>query len=70
MPDEIAERVGRLELPFDARGVDEYGASKWHLTVAFRALTVLYRSYFRVRCSGIGHVPAITPAESRSTPQW
>jgi len=58
MPDEIAERVERLELPFDARGVDEYGASKWHLTVAFRALAVLYRSYFRVRCSGIEQVPA------------
>jgi 1-acyl-sn-glycerol-3-phosphate acyltransferase len=57
MPDEIAERVDRLELPFDPRGVDEYGVSKWHLTVAFRALAALYRSYFRVRCTGIEHVP-------------
>ena len=43
MPDEIAERVDRLELPFDARGVDDYGVSKWHLTVVFRALAALYR---------------------------
>ena len=58
MPDEIAERVDRLELPFDARGVDDYGVSKWHLTVVFRALAALYRNYFKVRCSGIEHVPA------------
>jgi 1-acyl-sn-glycerol-3-phosphate acyltransferase len=58
MPDGIAARVDRLELPFDARGVDDYGVSKWHLSVAFRALAFLYKSYFSVRCSGIEHVPA------------
>jgi 1-acyl-sn-glycerol-3-phosphate acyltransferase len=57
MPDEIAERVERLELPFDARGVDNYGVSKWHLDKAFRLASLLYKNYFQVRCSGIEHVP-------------
>src|ERR1700674_4380921 len=46
MPDESAERVERLELPFDARGVDNYGVSKWHLRQAFRVVSLLYRNYF------------------------
>jgi 1-acyl-sn-glycerol-3-phosphate acyltransferase len=58
MPDDIAARVDRLELPFDARGVDEFGVSKWHLTVAFRALAFLYRRYFHVRAEGLEHVPS------------
>ena len=57
MPDEIAARVDRLELPFDARGMDEFGVSKWHLTIAFRALAFLYRRYFHVRAQGLEHVP-------------
>ena len=55
--DEISARVDRLELPFDARGVDRYGVSKWHLAVGLRALGFLYRNYFRVRCDGLEHVP-------------
>ena len=58
MPDEIAERVERLELPFDARGVDNYGVSKWHLEKALRLAEPLYRKYFQVRCSGLGNIPA------------
>ena len=57
MPDEIAERVERLELPFDARGVDNYGVSKWHLEKVFRLVAPLYRKYFQVRCSGLEHIP-------------
>ena len=57
MPDEIAERVERLELPFDARGVDNYGVSKWHLEKALRLAAPLYRKYFQVRCSGLEHGP-------------
>ena len=57
MPDDIQARVDRLELPFDARGVDDYGVSKWHLAKALRVLAALYRSYFRVRCSGLQHIP-------------
>jgi 1-acyl-sn-glycerol-3-phosphate acyltransferase len=57
MPDEILERVDRLELPFDARGVDDFGVSKWHLAMAFRASAFLYRRYFQVKCTGLEHVP-------------
>ncbi|WP_224368800.1 lysophospholipid acyltransferase family protein [Hyalangium versicolor] len=53
----IAERVDRLELPFNEFGVDPYGVSKKHLVLAASAFTVLYRYYFRVRCFGIEHVP-------------
>ncbi len=55
--DEIAARVDRLELPFDARGLDDYGISKWHLRVAFRALAFLYKNYFGVRSEGLQNVP-------------
>jgi 1-acyl-sn-glycerol-3-phosphate acyltransferase len=55
--DEISARVDRLELPFDARGVDDYGVSKWHLAMGMRVLAFLYRNYFDVRCEGIEHVP-------------
>lgn len=58
MSDDIAERVERLELPFDASGFDPYGISKRHLATAFRALSLLYRNYFHVRCHGTEHVPA------------
>lgn len=57
MADDLVARVERLELPFDARGVDPFGISRWHLGVAFRALAFLYRSYFQVRCEGIANVP-------------
>src|SRR5947209_215352 len=57
MPDEIAERVARLELPFDARGVDNYGVSRWHLDKAFRVASLLYKNYFQVRCSGLANIP-------------
>jgi 1-acyl-sn-glycerol-3-phosphate acyltransferase len=53
----IAERVNRLELPFNEFGVDPYGISKRHITLAATALAALYRYYFRVRCFGIEHVP-------------
>jgi 1-acyl-sn-glycerol-3-phosphate acyltransferase len=55
--DDIAARVDGLELHFDARGLDPYGISKWHLTVAFKALAFLYRRYFQVSCAGISHIP-------------
>ena len=56
--EEIAARVDCLELPFDARGLDDYGISKWHLKIAFRALSLLYRNYFNVRCDGLENIPA------------
>lgn len=55
--DSIAERVDRLELPFNEFGVDPYGISKKHLTLAASVLAAFYRHYFRVKCFGIEHVP-------------
>src|SRR3954471_3123651 len=57
MPDEISERVEGLVLPFDARGVDNYGVSKWHLDKAFRVASLLYKNYFQIRCSGLANIP-------------
>jgi 1-acyl-sn-glycerol-3-phosphate acyltransferase len=54
----MAERVDRLELPFNEFGVDPYGISKKHLALAASVMAALYRYYFRVRCYGIEHVPA------------
>lgn len=54
---EIEERVARLELPFDARGVDKFGVSRWHLAQALRPTGFLYRNYFQTRVSGLEHVP-------------
>jgi 1-acyl-sn-glycerol-3-phosphate acyltransferase len=55
---EVEERVGRLEVPFDRHGIDPFGISRAHLGRFFTALGWLYRRYFRVRVSGIEHVPA------------
>jgi 1-acyl-sn-glycerol-3-phosphate acyltransferase len=54
---EVAERVKRLELPFNRFGVDPYGISRWHLRHAMTGLTWFYRHYFDVQVSGIEHVP-------------
>jgi 1-acyl-sn-glycerol-3-phosphate acyltransferase len=54
---EVAERVARLEIPFDAYGVDPYGVSRRHLEHAFTVLAWYYRHYFSVRVAGIEHVP-------------
>jgi 1-acyl-sn-glycerol-3-phosphate acyltransferase len=53
----IAERVNRLELPFNEFGVDPYGISKKHVAMAASLMSLLYRYYFRVKCFGIEHVP-------------
>ena len=56
--DSIEARVERLELPFDRLGLDPYGVSKKHLVYFFKALSLLYRSYFRVQAFGLENVPA------------
>jgi 1-acyl-sn-glycerol-3-phosphate acyltransferase len=53
----IGEAVERLEIPFDALGVDPYGISKPHLRIALAALAAFYRHYFSVETRGIEHVP-------------
>lgn len=55
--DSISSLVDRLELPFNALGLDPFGVSKFHLRVFFTALGFLYRTYFRVKVHGIEHVP-------------
>ena len=54
---EVRERIDRLELPFNALGVDPYGISKAHLRVAMTAFAAMYRYYFSVETRGIEHVP-------------
>ncbi|MGQ0507105.1 MAG: lysophospholipid acyltransferase family protein [Myxococcaceae bacterium] len=54
----ISARVDKLELPFNAFGVDPYGISRPHLTTAFSVLSLLYHLYFRVRCVGAENIPA------------
>ncbi len=54
---EVAERVDRLELPFNALGMDPWGVSREHLKLFYGLLEPLYRQYFRVKCHGVSHVP-------------
>ncbi|HZU83965.1 MAG TPA: lysophospholipid acyltransferase family protein [Polyangiaceae bacterium] len=54
----VEDALDRLEIPFDALGVDPYGASKRHLAVALTAMAALYRAYFSVETRGIANVPA------------
>ena len=55
--DDIRDRIDRLELPFDSRGVDTFGVSRWHLEKAFRVTSLLYKNYFQVRVSGRENIP-------------
>jgi 1-acyl-sn-glycerol-3-phosphate acyltransferase len=57
MSDEIRGRVERLELPWNSYGSDPYGISKEDLVWFFDTASYLYRHYFRVRSSGLEHVP-------------
>jgi 1-acyl-sn-glycerol-3-phosphate acyltransferase len=54
---EIAARVDRLRIPFNAANVDPYGISKPHLVRAAELVTLFYRKYFRVSCVGVENVP-------------
>src|SRR5438132_11111077 len=54
---DVAERVRRLEIPFNQHGLDPYGIGRRELTVFFSMLSYLYRKYFHVKVSGIEHVP-------------
>jgi 1-acyl-sn-glycerol-3-phosphate acyltransferase len=53
----IAERVKRIEIPFNEFGVDPYGISQDHLARSYTMLSFLYKRYFSVRTAGIDHVP-------------
>ena len=54
----VKDLVDRLELPFNAFGVDPYGISKKHLVTFFGVLGWFYRHYFRVQARGVENVPA------------
>jgi 1-acyl-sn-glycerol-3-phosphate acyltransferase len=54
---EVRERVERIELPWNAFGIDPYGISKDYLAVNFTALRFFYRRYFSVEAHGLRHVP-------------
>jgi 1-acyl-sn-glycerol-3-phosphate acyltransferase len=54
---DVHHRIDRLELPFNALGLDPYGISKAHLRVSLTALAAFYRWYFSVKTHGIEHVP-------------
>jgi 1-acyl-sn-glycerol-3-phosphate acyltransferase len=54
---EVDERLGRLDLGFNAHGFDAFGVSRTSLAASLRVVGWLYRHYFTVRCKGIEHVP-------------
>ena len=54
---EVADRVDRLELPFNSQGVDPYGVSKKYVARSMTMLTFLYKRYFRVSSYGVENVP-------------
>jgi 1-acyl-sn-glycerol-3-phosphate acyltransferase len=56
--EEVAERLQRLDIPFNRFGVDPFGISRKHLRVAFTFLGIFYRHYFRVRIHDLENVPA------------
>lgn len=55
---EVAERVDRLELPFNRHGVDPYGVDKRELGKLFTLLGFFYHTYFKVETYGIESIPA------------
>ncbi len=58
MMENTASRIDRLALTFGAQGFDPYGVSKKHLEMFLGALSLFYKSYFRVRTRGLENVPA------------
>lgn len=57
LSNEVSSRVDRLEIAFNRDGYDKFGTSKKHLKVFFTMLGWFYRSYFRVKASGVEHIP-------------
>jgi 1-acyl-sn-glycerol-3-phosphate acyltransferase len=53
----VEEKVDKLELPFNAYGVDPYGISKRHLVTAAKLLGFLYKRYFTVTSHNVENVP-------------
>lgn len=55
--DEVRDRLGGVDVPFNAYGLDPFGISREHLGVFYTLLGRLYRDYFRVRTVGIQNIP-------------
>lgn len=55
---EVRERLEKLEIPFNAFGVDPYGVSKAHLAVGFSLAEPIFKHYFSVKVRGADNVPA------------
>ncbi len=55
--DEIAARVARIDVPFNAYGLDPYGISRDHLSQFFSVLGWFYDNYFNVQVLGAEHIP-------------
>ncbi|HJK92953.1 MAG TPA: lysophospholipid acyltransferase family protein [Polyangiaceae bacterium LLY-WYZ-15_(1-7)] len=58
----VAERVARLDLPFNRYGIDPYGVDQAELGRFFTALQWLSTKYFHVDPYGLEHVPPSGPA--------
>ena len=55
---EVRDRLEKLEIPFNAFGVDPYGVSKAHLAVGFTLAEPIFKHYFSVKVRGADNVPA------------
>jgi 1-acyl-sn-glycerol-3-phosphate acyltransferase len=58
VPDDIRERVNRLELPWNELGIDPYGIDKRYVGRSMAILSFFYRHYFGVKTYGIEHIPS------------
>lgn len=54
---DVAERVDRLELPFNQYGLDHYGIDKGYLRGFFSFLSLIYKHYLTIDAYGVEHVP-------------
>ncbi len=59
---EVRERLARLDVPFNALGIDPYGISKEHIGTFMSGLRLLHANYFRIRSFGIHNVPDVGAA--------
>ena len=57
LPDEVRERIQRIDVPFNAYGLDRFGISRDTIAWFYGLLTPFYRQYFQIQTQGIEHVP-------------
>ena len=57
LSEEVEERLGRLDIPFNSLGLDPYGVSERHVRRFMTLMGLFYRHYFRVQTFGLEHVP-------------